>query len=66
METKGRAHTDEQKRDLVERILRVWQSNPGQRLGQMIFNKVLDPVQRAQLDVFYVEDEDLVRLLEIL
>lgn len=57
----GRAITPEQKRAVVERLLAAWLVVPEQRLGQLICNG-----QSAShvVDVFYVEDEQLIRACE--
>lgn len=36
----GRAETDEQKREVVERLLRIWCKQPHLRLGQLLTNAV--------------------------
>lgn len=55
----GRAHTDEEKRDLIERLLSAWKSPKGRhlRLGQLIVNAgIVEP--------FYCEDSELADLVE--
>jgi hypothetical protein len=55
----GRAHSDEEKRALVERLLAAWKSPKGRhlRLGQLIVNAgIVEP--------FYVEDAELADLVE--
>lgn len=55
----GRAHTDEEKRELIEKLLSAWKSPKGRhlRLGQLIVNAgVIEP--------FYVEDAELADLVE--
>lgn len=55
----GRAHTDEEKREVVERLLAAWKTPKGRhlRLGQLIANAgVREP--------FYVEDAELADLVE--
>ena len=59
---KNRAATPEQKRAVVERILRVWQAQPHLRLGQLLVN--LAPGNQPNSPLYYVEDEDLVQFLE--
>lgn len=54
----GRAVTAEEKRAIVERILRAWQANPHLRLGQLIANAMaVRGVDARSRDLFYVEDE---------
>lgn len=58
-EIPGRAHTLEQKRALLARLLDAWASPKGRhlRLGQLVVNAgVIEP--------FYVEDVELVDLVE--
>lgn len=55
---KDRAVTKEQKRAVVERILRAWEQMPEQRLGQLIVNSV------GGGDPFYAEDNVLVQFVE--
>lgn len=54
----GRAVTDEQKRVVMERLLAAWMKMPELRLGQLLVAGV------TGRDVFYVEDETLVRCAE--
>lgn len=55
----GRAHTDEKKREVVEKILAAWMSEQGRhlRLGQLISNAGVS-------DTFAVEDAELADLVE--
>lgn len=55
----GRAHTDEKKREIVERILAAWMSPKAEhlRLGQLIANS-------GVAETFYVEDTELAELVE--
>lgn len=55
----GRAHTDEKKREIVERLLAAWTSERGRhlRLGQLIANAGIN-------DTFAVEDSELADLVE--
>lgn len=55
----GRALTPEQKREMVEQILRAWERVPDLRLGQLI-----DQAVRGRGDLFYVEDHVLVLACE--
>ena len=50
---KGRAETDEQKREVMKKILAAWIKTPTLRLGQLIDNA-------TKSDIFYIEDNDLV------
>jgi hypothetical protein len=55
----GRAHTDDEKRALIEKLLSAWKTPRGRhlRLGQLIVNAgVIEP--------FYVEDAELGDLVE--
>ena len=54
----NRAITDEQKEEVIDRLLTAWKKQPKQRLGQLIYN-VCYP-----MDIFYIEDYDLITLLE--
>jgi hypothetical protein len=56
----GRALTPEQKRAVMERILRAWEQVPELRLGQFL----VGAADRAERDVFYVEDEALADMCE--
>ena len=44
---------------ILEGIKKVWKENPDMRLGQLLSNVLRDPA------LYYVEDEQLVRLLEL-
>ena len=52
-----RAHTDEQKREVIERLYRLWVKCPSLRLGQLIINCF-------DMDFYYTEDFDLIETLE--
>ena len=59
--------TDEQKREIIERLYKVWTKEPEQRLGQLIFNKLFhcDGKEEHCDDwLFYREDFDLINELE--
>jgi len=52
---KNRATEDWQKRDVMEKILKVWVENPSLRLGQLILNAI------GHTDyIFITEDYELV------
>jgi hypothetical protein len=55
---KGRAHTPEQKRAIVERLYTLWLTCPALRLGQLL------ECAHAGTLLYYIEDEDLLALLE--
>jgi hypothetical protein len=57
---RGRAQTPSQKRALLDRLLAAWQRAHHQRLGQFIVNACGDR------DLFSLEDQELVELLEAL
>jgi hypothetical protein len=59
---KDRATTDEQKEEVLARILAVWKQYPHERLGQFLHN-CYSPVT-GHNDPFYVEDYELVRMVE--
>lgn len=50
---KGRAFTDDEKKDAVEALLAAWLKTPHLRLGQLL-------VCATDNDLFYVEDSTLV------
>jgi len=60
---KGRADTDEKKRVVIDRILTVWKRNPHLRLGQLLVNLTLPNIDAIDR-LFYIEDEELVAILE--
>ena len=47
---------------ILKRLNKVWMENPDLRLGQIISNGItyLNP----KLDVFYIEDEELIESIE--
>lgn len=47
------------KREVMERLLRVWEANPHLRLGQLLSNATID------VDVFYLFDDEFVKLIEL-
>jgi hypothetical protein len=52
---KRRATEDWQKRDVMEKLLKVWIENPSLRLSQLIVNSI-----DVDTNLFIVEDYDLV------
>lgn len=46
----GRATTDEEKRAVVEGLLRLWGRMPEQRLGQLLANAVTDPGRLLRIE----------------
>jgi hypothetical protein len=58
---RARAIEDAQKREIVERLLEEWQKLPHERLGQLIVNAL---PARMNSDPFYVEDYDLIEMIE--
>lgn len=61
-----RAMTDEQKRQVMERILAAWIKSPKQRLGQIIMNAVQvgSPAWWTSHDLFACEDETIADVIE--
>lgn len=59
----GRAIDDNQKQELLERLLEVWKANPFLRLGQLIGN-VYHSTDRGGVSLYYAEDFPLVTSLE--
>lgn len=59
---KGRAQTQEQKRDIVERLFAAWAQVPALRLGQLIGYAQHTPIGYPDLRV--VEDFDLAEAVE--
>jgi hypothetical protein len=55
---KDRAETPEQKRAVVERVLRGWLARPYLRLGQLLVNAAHNN------DLFYLEDEHLAKRVD--
>ena len=52
---KNRATEDWQKRDVMEKILKVWIENPSLRLSQLLINSI-----DVDANLYVVEDYDLV------
>lgn len=52
---KNRATEDWQKRDVMEKILKVWIENPSLRLSQLLINSI-----DVDTNLYVVEDYDLV------
>ena len=59
----GRAVTPDEKRVIVERILRAWQAQPHLRLGQLLTNAV--QARGGEGTLFYVEDDVLATIAEL-
>ena len=55
---KGRAHTEAQKKAILNQILMAWKKMPEQRLGQLIDNATYNLYEK---DIFYIEDEALAQ-----
>ena len=58
MTMRRRAMTPQQKRDIIERLLSLWEDNPDLRLGQLISNT------EGQANQFYLEDYQFMDMLE--
>jgi len=56
----NRAKTDEQKREIVDRLYAVWVKNPDLRFGQLIWNGY----GNIESNLFYVEDRELISSME--
>jgi hypothetical protein len=56
---RGRALTDEQKREVLDRILAAWRVTPDLRLGQLICNSTA-----VDLTLYQLEDDDLAAKVE--
>jgi hypothetical protein len=56
---KDRANTNEEKKEVLNRIFVVWSCRPSLRLGQLI-----EIVMDEDKSLFYVEDFELARLCE--
>jgi hypothetical protein len=59
--TYKRATTDEQKREIIERLYQMWIENPQLRLGQLIGNVFHYP---SGIDPYHWEDYDFIAALE--
>jgi len=59
---KGRAHTPEEKRIIIEKLYEVWIKDPNHylRLGQLLFNAAYI----KQVNMFNIEDQDLIDILQ--
>lgn len=71
--TPGRAHTPEQKRELLDRLYVAWLKKPQLRLGQLIFHATaewktpdFDPVRERGWgqDTQGIEDERFIEVIE--
>lgn len=51
-----RAQCKEERRDIIEKLLKLWEKHPELRLGQLVYNLSYRKFQ----DVFYIEDYDLI------
>jgi hypothetical protein len=54
----GRAETDEQKQEVLRRLLEAWRKKPSMRLGQLVY------VATGGRDIFSDEDDQLVTDIE--
>lgn len=59
----GRAETSEKKKEIVERLLALWERWPALRLGQLIGN-VYHSTDTGGCRLYYAEDDVLLRNLE--
>lgn len=58
---KDRAITPEQKKEVLDSILKVWLNNPDLRLGQLIRNS---KDKYSSMKLFYIEDYELMKMIE--
>lgn len=61
MKPNTRAITTEQKEEVMRRLLLAWKKHPKQRLGQLLWNA---NSTTNQVDLFYVEDYELIQACE--
>lgn len=59
-----RAVTDDQKRQMIDRILTAWMKRPDQRFGQFLQNAMGYADLDVSTDFFYIEDGELTRITE--
>lgn len=61
----ARAKTPTQRQHIIDRLLQVWEANPGLRLGELI-NVSLDGHSLAERDrdLFYTDDTHLIEKIE--
>lgn len=50
--------------EVLSRLRAVWASQPDLRLGQLLFNIHEQKIGDKTIDLYYVEDEDLIAALE--
>ncbi len=63
LRARGRAISPEEKREVVQRLLRVWEKFPDLRLGQLLSNSAKGATF-DRVGVFYVEDRILCDSVE--
>lgn len=59
----GRASEPEQKQEILERILALWNANPTMRLGQLLGN-VYHSMDAGGVNQYYAEDFELIEKME--
>jgi hypothetical protein len=59
---KDRAHTPQQKEEVIKRLLVAWKCKPELRLGQLLLCAMHEA--NNDYDPFYIEDYELVRNTE--
>lgn len=59
----NRADTPHKKREIIERLVAVWEASPNLRLGQLIGN-VYHSTDRGGVQLYYKEDYPLIAELE--
>ena len=61
---KDRALTEEQKKEVLAKLLECWMQCPEMRLGQLIENaRIWHRINDESPDLFYIEDYKLVNIL---
>jgi hypothetical protein len=61
---KGRAETDSQKKEILDKLLEAWKKSPLQRLGQLIDNALYADRKELKKNLFYIEDQDFIELVD--
>jgi hypothetical protein len=59
MKSNIRAHNEDQKKEICDRLYQAWIKNPDLRLAQLILIKTY-----KLYDIFYVDDYELIELIE--
>jgi hypothetical protein len=62
----GRAETEEEKKEVLDNLLKLWKETPSLRLIQLIINSISSNPkhQGNESAMYYIEDYELIKIIQ--